>query len=127
MSANCADPGFGVEAYENDSFVMGRMTDHNRVDMPIVTTAIDAPALLKVGIDGKTLEELTDNTADAYAVLTCDKPAGVLRTSVFTQGDFNRTQMERVLADRGDTIDLDIVTGGNSRIFFKRPIFGGAE
>lgn len=121
MSASCGEPGFGVSGHENEKFLLGRMTDHNRVDMPVVSTAIAARTMVKIGADGKTLEAVTASTDTVFGVLSCDKDAGVTRTSVSTQCDVNKD----LVLPTG--LDLDQLTASNSRIFFKALIMSGLE
>ncbi len=114
-------PGYGTTAHNNQKFLLGRMTDHNRVDMPCVSAAIPARTLVKVGIDDKTVEAVTASTDTVFGVLSCDKNEGQTRTSVFTQVDVNRD----LVLPLG--LDLDMLTASNSRIFFKKLIRSGAE
>ncbi len=119
MSDACADPGYGIETHDNEKFLLGRMTDHNRVDMPVVSAAIPARTMLKVGGDGKTLEPVTANADTVFGVLHCDKDVGQTRTSVFTQVDVNRD----LVLPQG--LDFDMLVANNSRIFFKKLIRSG--
>ena len=121
MSADCGVPGFGQEAVENEKFMLGRMTDMNRTDMPMVAAAIPARTLVKIGTDGKTCEPVTASTDTPFGFLSCDKDAGVTRFNVFTQGDVNRD----LVLPLG--LDLDQLTGRNNRITFKKLIMSGLE
>jgi hypothetical protein len=114
-------PGYGVSGHENEKFLLGRMEGLSRIDMPVVTAAIPARTLVKIGVDGKTLEPVVASSDTVFGVLADDKAAGTLRTNVFTQCDVN------ILLVLPQGLDMDQLAASNSRIAYKSLIMSGLE
>lgn len=125
MFGVCKDPGYGIEGHgPNLQFVMGRMRDQNRGDYPCVPALIEARTPVK--LEGGVIAPVTASTDVMIGMMVCEKPEGVTRHNVFTQGDFNRD-----LVNVPDGVDLDVLQtsslAAGQHIFLKTPIFGGAE
>lgn len=121
----CKDPGFGIEGHgPNLQFVMGRMRDMNRADFPCVSARIEARTPVKLE-NGK-IAPVTASTDTMVGMMVCEKPDGVERHNVFTQGDFNRDLVNVPAGVDLDELQTNSLAAG-LHIFLKTPIFGGAE